>query len=449
MIPKHITMALVAASLAAAPTAPAMARGGDAVVGAIIGGIIGGAIANEANKKKKVGTKSVSKKPSVSSAQRDDNRRVQTALNYFGFAAGTPDGVFGQNSRRAVSDFQRAMGYPVTGQLTQFEHDFLLDSHRRAEAGGSNTLALIAQNPMGAVGLLVAWRDELAGGPGLAAAAPQVPDTRMVAVTPEAPPPAAAPAVPAAPAPVVVAAPPPAALPSFGIAPVGTQVSLTSHCNQVSLVTGTNGGYATLASMTDPDQALNEQFCLARTYAITTGEGLLAQIPGMTPAAVADQCKAFGPVMAGPVAALATEPPAAVLGKVQGVIATAGMAPAQLASTAQICLSVGYRTDDMGVAVGSALLLAGLGEGAYGELLGHHLMRGFGTAANPGLAKSWFQVGMDALDAGQPAVFAPGQPERADLIRAVVFGQRPVPAPVPAGATDPVRNSMPGVSINN
>lgn len=448
MTHKHLTAAVVAASLAVLPAAPAIARGGDAVVGAIIGGIIGGAIANEANKAKKkpVATKNASKTPSVSSGQRDDNRRVQSALNYFGFAAGTPDGVMGQNSRRAVSDFQRVMGYPVTGQLTQFEHDFLLESHRRAEAGGSNTLALIAQNPNGAVGLLVAWRDELAGGaagPGVVAAAPQ-PDTRMVAVTPAAPPPAPAPAAPAAP--VAVAAP---VLPSFGApAPAGA-VSLTSHCNQVSLVTGTNGGYATLASMTDPDQALNEQFCLARTYAITTGEGLLAQIPGTSPATVADQCKAFGPVMAGPVAALGIEAPSAVLGRVQGVIASTGMAPAQLASTAEICLSVGYRTDDMGVAVGSALLLAGLGQGAYGELLGHHLMRGFGTSANPALAKSWFQIGLDSLDAGQAPVFAPGQPERADLIRAVVFGQRPVPAPVPAGAIDPVRNSKPGVSINN
>lgn len=447
MTPKHFTMALITAAMATAPALPAAARGGDAIVGGIIGGIIGGAIANEAAKnKRKVATKSVR----INTSQREDNRRVQTALNYFGYNAGTPDGALGANSRRAVSSFQLALGYPVTGQLTQFEHDFLLSSYERAQLGGANTLAMIAQDPQGASGLLVSWRDELvAGGAGtrsgasLGSGMPLAPGAAAPgAVVASAPPVAVAP-VPIAPAPVAPAAgqvagmSAGAALPDFFGQGGAVAASLASHCNQVSLLTGTNGGYTTLASMTDPDQALNEQFCLARTYAITTGEGLVAQIQGVSPGAVAEQCKAFGPVMAGPVAALALQAPADVLAEAGTVIRGTGMAPAQLAGTARICLSVGYRTDDMAVATGSALILTALGEGPYAELLGHHLMRGFGTVANPGKAKAWFQLGLDALDAGQPPAFAPGQPERSDLIRAVVFGQRPAPAPVPAASAAP------------
>ncbi|MCR8723073.1 peptidoglycan-binding domain-containing protein [Frigidibacter sp. ROC022] len=441
-------MALITAAMTTAPVAPAMARGGDAIVGGIIGGIIGGAIANEAGKKKKV----VKRAPSVSTGQRADNRKVQTALNYFGYNAGTPDGVMGKNSRRAISSFQLALGYPVTGQLTEFEHDFLLSSYERAQLGGANTLAMIAQDPQGASGLLISWRDELVnGGAGarmdgtLAGAAPVTPgDAAQGAVVASAPPVAAAPA-PIAPTPIApvqggaqeAGMSGGTALPDFFSQGGAVEASLASHCNQVSLLTGTNGGYATLASMSDPDQALNEQFCLARTYAITSGEDLVAQIQGVSPTAVAEQCKAFGPVMAGPVAALGLKAPADVLAEAGTVIRGTGMAPAQLAGTARICLSVGYRTDDMAVATGSALILTALGEGPYAELLGHHLMRGFGTVANPALAKEWFQIGLDALDAGQPPVFAPGQPERTDLIRAVVFGQRPAPAPVPAASSGP------------
>jgi hypothetical protein len=72
----------------------------------------------------------------------------------------------------------------------------------------------------------------------------------------------------------------------------------------VNLVTSTNGGFVTLASMTDPAVALGEQFCLARTYAISTGEELAAQVPGATPQQIASQCEGFAPAMQEQVAAL-------------------------------------------------------------------------------------------------------------------------------------------------
>ncbi len=97
------------------------------------------------------------------------------------------------------------------------------------------------------------------------------------------------------------------------------------------------------------------------------------------------------------------------------------MSPAQLSGTARICLSVGYRTDDMDVALGSALLLAALGERAYGELMGHHLAQGIGTAKRPDLALAWYQMGLDAVEEGGRPVFAPGQPERQALIRKAAY----------------------------
>ena len=83
------------------------------------------------------------------SAARVENREIQTALNYFNFPAGTPDGVMGRNSRNAISQYQAHLGYPVTGQLSLYEKDFLVSSYHRAIAGGAVTHQQIAQNPDG------------------------------------------------------------------------------------------------------------------------------------------------------------------------------------------------------------------------------------------------------------------------------------------------------------
>lgn len=435
MISKRIATSCVAASLALGQAAPAMADG-DAVVGGIIGGIIGGVIVNEANKSRATRTttskKTYAARPSVSAAQREQNREVQTALNYFGYPAGTPDGALGPRSRSAIAQYQATLGYPATGQLTDYERSMLVGSYHRAIAGGAATQQQIATNPMGARGLLLAWRDEAAG----------LPPQGQMAVAP-------APAAPAAPAEgtVMAFAPaepvpaPPAdaapALPSF-MGGDTLQASLASHCNKVSLMTSTNGGFTTVAGMTDPNTVLNEQFCLARTYAIAQGEEMAARISGFTPQQIAEQCGSFGPAMKEHLTALSLKPAEAVLAGVQGFALSTGMAPAQLEGTAKVCLSVGYRTDDMDVALASALLLATLGEGAYGELMGHHLAQGFGAAQRPDLALVWYDIGLDALAQGGTAVFVPGQPERAELIRKAAYAlggkadQASLPAPVPA-----------------
>ena len=169
--------------------------------------------------------------------------------------------------------------------------------------------------------------------------------------------------------------------------------------------------------MTDPQQALNEQFCLARTYAIADSEKLIGKVTGFTPTQVADQCEGFGPAMKEHVAALSLKSMNEVKADVSNFILTTGMSPAQLKGTARSCLGVGYRTDDMDVALGSALLLHAMGQGVYGELMGHHLAQGFGTAQRTDMARVWYEDSLRAVDSGAEAVFAPGQPERTELLR--------------------------------
>ena len=383
----------------------------DGLVGGIIGGIIGGAIVNEANKtnRRTTTTRSSTRSSGISSAQREANREVQVALNHFGYPVGTPDGSIGPKSRGAISQYQVLLGYPPTGQLTEYERTLLVTAYQRTIMGGPLVAQTVATHPLGMQGFLLVQRDEMAG-------IPQVvtqPDASVLAAVP------ALPSLVAEPAPTVEAAADPAALPSF-MASGAAQVSLASSCNTISLVTNTNGGYTTAAAMTDPMFALSEQFCLARTYAMATGEELAAQAAGFTPAQIAEQCQAFGPVLKDQVAALSLQPRDQVLAGVQAFVLKSGMSPAQLTGTAKVCLGVGYTTDNMDVAIGSALLLTSLGEGAYGELLGHHLAQGYGANVRPDLALDWYDTGLAAMGAGA-AIFAPGITDRQEVIRKAAF----------------------------
>ncbi|MGQ0567446.1 MAG: peptidoglycan-binding domain-containing protein [Gemmobacter sp.] len=435
---KRFATACVAFSLVAVPAERVMADG-DALVGGIVGGIIGGVIVNEANKNRarKSSSGSTRKKTytstssGISSAQREQNREVQTALNYFGFPVGTPDGAIGPKSRAAIAEYQVTMGFPGTGQLNDFERDVLVSSYYRAQSGGAATATLMATNPRGAKGVLIAWKDErlgiglpqgsLAGGTGLGAGS-FVSPVVAGAVAPAMPTFQAAPVVSALPAAAATA------LPSF-MAQGAASVSLASMCSQVSVVTSTNGGYMTQLNMTDPALALSEQFCLARAYAIGQSDEMVAKVAGFTPQQIADQCLGFAPVMKDHVAAISLKPRAAVIDGVLGFVTTSGMAPAQLAGTAKICLGIGYKVDNTELALGSALLLGVLGEQAYGELVGHHLAQGIGATPRPDLALGWYEAALG--DPAEPIVqiFAPQMPDRAGLIRMAAYARAGQPMP--------------------
>ena len=431
--PRAAAATAVALALVLGPVQPAAADNG--LVGGIVGGIIGGVIVNEANRNRPRTVVRSYRAPAVSSATREQNRETQVALNYFGFPVGAPDGALGARSRGAIAEYQAVLGYPATGELNAFERDFLVQSYYRAQSGGATVMNQIATDPRGARGLLVNWRDERLGVPGQNTA------TTTTATAP--PPPAATPPVPVETMPQfgsTMAAATGSALPSF-MGQGATPASLASTCNKVSLVTNSNGGFVTEASMTDPAFALSEQFCLARTYAIAQGEELTAKVAGFTPSQIAQQCAALGPVLKEHVAALSIKPEAEVVAGMSSFVLSSGMAPAQLGGTARICLGVGYVTDDMDVAIGSALILTTLGDKAYGELVGHHLMAGVGTAKRPDLALAWYDTGLEA-DATRP-VFAPGMSDRPALIRAAAYGAAGRPVPGGAEASAPVKAGLP------
>ena len=416
MFPKRLAVSMTALSLAISPAAPVMADAGDAIAGGIIGGLIGGAIVNSQQQKKKRVVVRKSTSSGISSAQRAANRDTQVALNYFGYPVGSADGVLGRRSRAAISQYQSTLGYPATGYLTDYERNLLITSYHRAVAGGPMTMQQAAANPMGMRGLILQWRDEAAGIVPQGQYAPQ----GQMAVAPAAPAPEPEAPVVEALVPEAESEPAESGLPNF-LGGGAVEASLASHCNRIGLMTTTNGGYTTAATMIDPMTALGEQFCLVRSFAIAEGEEMAAKVPGVTKADISAQCAGFGPAMKAEVAALSLEPADEVIGDVRAFALNSGMAPAQLAATAKICLSVGYAEDKMDVAVASGLILAALGEGAYGEILGHHLSQGFGAAQRTDLAFDWYDMAIEAADRSGTAPFAPGQPERMQLVRKAAY----------------------------
>ena len=407
MFSKHLTIVCLAATLAFAPATKVSADLADGLVGGVVGGVVGGLIVNEGVKSRERNRNATTRSttgyaPSYAPTYSPARQQVyedQVALNYFGFPAGVPDGRRGRNTRNAISQYQAYMDYPATGHLNEWERQYLITSYQRAQSGGADTTQLISQNGQGRRGLLHAYRDEAAGETGYDTAAFADPGTQDAALGQTQP---------------------AAALPNL-MGGQGNSRSLASYCNRVSLITSSNGGFVTEASMTDPQFALNEQFCLARTYAIAEGEQIASGLQGVSTADLETQCQGFGPAMRDYVTALSLDRQEQVVGDVRGFILKSNMSPAQLSGTAKICLSVGYRTDNMDVALGSALLLTALGEDVYAELLGHHLNQGFGTAKRPDLALGWYQTGFDAIDNGAEPVFVPGNPNRTDLIRKAAY----------------------------
>jgi len=442
---KHrpIISAILAAAIIGVPTTRASADAGDFVAGAIIGGVLGHAVRNQPQKKVYRSTKSTKKvyRPTIPATQA--GREIQTSLNYFGFNAGGVDGQLGRKSRDAISRYQAYMGYPVTGNLTTFEQDLLISSYNRAQAGGYATQQQIAAQVDGPRGLLKVYRAEMAGGtavqPGTTmvvaptpvpvAPVPAAPQTQMVAA------PAPQPIVPVAPAAVTAAAAPAAAatgpLPSLFGDSAAPKAALADRCQAMGLEAGTSFAFTPSDRITNPDFALSQQFCVARAFAIASGDAL-AQSLGASEEQIASLCDVYAQRMAPFVAAVEVANRDAVQTMAAGFVGEAGLPEAQLAGTAQVCLGHGYASGDSAMAIGSALLLVGTGQDAYGEILGHHLHAGEGVAENASRAEQWFDASLSAAETDP--VFAPSQPDRLKVMSAVLFPDRAVAVPASAPA---------------
>lgn len=407
---KKLGISLVSASLVFVPIERAQA--GDAAA-AIGGMLLGGIIVNEVNKNKQrqqvTTTRRTSSRSSVSSAQREQNRQVQSALNYFGYNVGAVDGSIGRNTRYGVSRYQADMGYNADGYLDDYERDFLINSHQRALASSHVAPYNAVLASQGQQGLLRTYRNEQLGIPTVD---PQGAGAQM----------AAAPAaVAAAPTPVASAPAPeakPAGLPSFTFAKTGR--SATDFCTEINALTADNGGFTAASQVSDVEFALGEQFCLSRTQAIAESGRIIATIPDMDDSQIKAQCDGLTQAITPHVAGLANKRADQVIAETAAVLRDSGQPMDQLVASGKVCLGIGYKTDDAQMALASAVLLSAAGQLGYGEAVSHHMREGFGTArASAPQATSWMVMALESLDAG--GISATGQtPSRVAVLKAAM-----------------------------
>ncbi len=434
MLKRNICATLVAASLVAVPVERAQANDAAALLG---GALLGGIIVNEVHKNKqrqRARTTTTRRATTtrrtygVSSAQRAQNRQVQSALNYFGYNVGVVDGSIGRKTRAGVARYQADMGYSPDGYLDDYERDFLLNSYSRAQVSSHvppyNTIVAT----QGQQALLRTYRNEQLGiptqgvqqaaavapAPVAPAPAPAPVPQQVVAPAPAAPAPAPAPVAPA-PAQPQAARADTAALPSFTFGQVNR--SANDHCGQINALTAANGGVTTPGRVGDAEFALNEQFCLARNHAMSESNAIAATIPNMTESQIEGQCNGLAQVIAPQLQKLGTDSPDQVVSATRGVLENSGQPMDQLTSGGKVCLGVGYRTDNAQMALASAVLLVGAGQGGYGEIVSHHMREGIGTArASAQVAGAWMQKALSALDSGGAMVLGQS-PDRVSVLR--------------------------------
>ncbi|GAB5438042.1 peptidoglycan-binding domain-containing protein [Falsiruegeria mediterranea] len=413
MFTKSVCATLVATSLVLVPAKEARADEAAALIG---GAILGGIIINEVNKNKarqrqqqqqqqqqQTRARTSTRSSGISAAQREQNRNVQSALNYFGYNVGSVDGSIGRKTRAGISNYQSDMGYAIDGRLDDTERSFLLNSHQRALASAHVAPYNQILASQGQQGLLRTYRNEQLGIP-----TPQVQQPQVQQAT--------------APAPTQDTVPARAntgALPDFTF---GAQArSANEHCNEINVLTAANGGLSSGGNVSDAEFALNEQFCLARTQAMAESSRIEATIPNMSGPQIEAQCKGLTQAMTPHMAGIDSKSPSQVIADGSSFLRNSGRPMDQLVSGGKVCLGIGYRTDDAEMAMASGVLLASAGQLGYGEIVSHHLREGFGAAKGQGnAAGDWMRLALNAAQSGATVL---GQtPDRIAVLSAALTG---------------------------
>ena len=433
-----ISAALAAALVITSSSASADSNLGAFAVGAAVGALVNSQVNKNRQQQQRQQQQQAAPRQStgISSYQRQQNREVQSALNNFGFEAGAVDGQLGRRSRAAIANYQSYMGYQPTGYLEDYQRGNLVSANQRLQAGGGAAYPEVVANE-GTRGLLKAFQDPnyanryRQNNAGVQSAGYQGQDNNQqgfnsvpLGTQPDQP--------PASFAPLDL---------SLGQAPT----SMASHCDLVAGITEANQGRVLPNQVADPEQALGEQFCEARTYAITQSQSLLSAAR-QTETQLATACGQIADAMAPATNQIGTQDVKLVATSAQQISNGLFNNDTNTASAyGQICLGLGYRQDDARMALGGATVLLSTGQMPYAEVMGHHLRWGFGTTRSPGASNGWYMTALDAMEQGAAPVFVPSKSvERNAIIQASVTG-----TPVPQQAASNNGLTLPALNLDN
>ena len=435
-----ISAALAASLILTTTAADADSKLGAFAVGAAVGAIVNQQVNNNRQRQQQQ-QRVTTQRSNAYSYQRQQNREVQSALNGFGFDAGGVDGVLGQRSRAAISNYQAYMGYPATGYLEDYQRGTLVGAHQRLQAGGGAAYPEVVANE-GTRGLLKAFADPnyanryRQNNAGVQSAGYQ--DNNAFADQGQA---NNYGSVPVANAPMQA----PASLAPLDLSLGQAPTSMASHCELVTGMTQANQGMVLASNITDPDQALGEQFCEARAYAITQSQSIMANAR-QSEDQLSTACTQIADAMAPATAQISGQDVKLVATSAQEIANGLFNNDMNSASSyGQICLGLGYRQDDAKMALGAATVLLATGQLPYAEVMGHHLRWGFGTARAPQASKIWYDTALASMEEGGQPVFVPSKAAERNAVIKASLKAAPVQAPMQAASGGGL--SLPALNI--
>jgi hypothetical protein len=186
------------------------------------------------------------------------------------------------------------------------------------------------------------------------------------------------------------------------------------------VITQANGGFATDATEADPETVLGEQFCRARVQVIGQAQEIITQIQQMSPDQIAESCQTLEPVMQSFVTKLPRTAPEEMQQDLSELVDRSGQTRDQMRGTGIVCLGVGYQQDNAKLALSANMLLFGVGERAYGELIAYQLLSGLGIKSNSEQAAAWYRSTLSTSESGTTQALFQDK-DRSELVRKAAF----------------------------
>jgi peptidoglycan hydrolase-like protein with peptidoglycan-binding domain len=394
---KVLTLCIGISFLSATTLATHEARAGGGRGAAIIGaGILGVAIGHALSQGLKPRAYSVPRQGSRSSKRdgaHDNVLAIQRALNAFGFDTGTPDGRMGRGTRAAIARYQQSIGEPATGDLTDGQQSRLLaayaqrDQDKTAPTQTSKIDALFAA--IGANPAAAAGATSPISGLGL----PNV----------------------------------------AGTAAVGSPTTMSALCRTDSMTAALKE--SAKAGPFD-SKLVPDQFCVARTHVLAeaaeTFKALSSQADAVKPELIRAECQRFAESKQAEVASLTGTAPAEFAHRYLDKAGGADPEREAAVVNSRICLGFGYADDKSDVVLASALVLVGLGETAYGEVIAASFATGIGVSKDVDRAVKWLEFAATQIEAGaEPLVHSDGG-LRSKILRLVAKELTATPLATPA-----------------
>lgn len=253
----------------------------------------------------------------ANAAEQHANREVQTALNFFEFEAGIADGILGRRSRAAVSAFQTFLEYPDTGTLASEERAVLLSAYEQV-ANAEDELAL--KLSLNLVTIRELLKSVKLGEPLIAEPEPNL--------------------------------------------PLGPR-SMRTLCVNIQA--------------SESLDLVMAQFCNLRQLAMDQGAfHLETALNAQMVAPVVEECQKLTTELQPQIEQVLTLESEQLFAELVGWVEDADVPAEKFVKQAETCLGLAYQHDDSEAALAALMVLSGMKDAVYIEMLGHHIAFGLG-----------------------------------------------------------------------